>query len=196
MTATTTADAPAVDLDPLAEWLAAFTDDRERSAAVHKLDRLAGAAFLADMLNTFTDEVNPFGVIVGLNRGTGRDDLPKWVAVPMTTARKSGNIGVSAVIDARDTVTGIMVVDGTNPDGSRRRQPNLALFTGSSLPTVPSGSASASQRLATRTVAGHQGSNDAVIAVKLADNDGRVPWRIDLKPHTTGKRGASKKATL
>jgi hypothetical protein len=186
MTATTTADAPAVDLDPLAEWLAAFADDRERSAAVHKLDRLAGAAFLADMLDTFADEVNPFGVIVGLNRGTGRDDLPKWVAVPMTTARKSGNIGTNALIDARDTITGIMAVDGTD----------LALFTGSSLPTVPQGSASASSRSATRTVAGHQGQHDAVIAVKLADNDGRIPWRIDLKPHTNGKRGASKKATL
>lgn len=185
MTATTTADAPAVDLDPLAEWLATFTDDRERSAAVHKLDRLAGAAFLADMLDTFADEVNPFGVIVGLNRGTGRDDLPKWVAVPMTTARKSGNIGTGALIDAHDTVTGIMVVDGTN----------LALFTGSSLPTVPQGSLSASQRLATRTVAGHQGQHDAIIAVKLADNDGRIPWRIDLKPQS-GPRGASKKATL
>jgi hypothetical protein len=184
MTATTT-DTPAVDLDPLAEWLATFTDDRERSAAMHKLDRLAGATVLADMLDTFADEVTPFGVIVGLSRGTGRSNLPKLVAVPMTTARKSGNIGVGAVIDPSDAITGVMVVDGTD----------IALFTGSSLPTVPSGSGSASERLATRTVEGHQGQHDALVAVKLADTDGRIPWHFKLTPHSN-KRGASKKAPL
>lgn len=182
---TTTTTEKAHPLAALADTLDQLDNDRDRTQLVNRLERLANSATLADVLADATEQHSGPVVIVTLDRGTDRDDLPNVVSVPWTLNRAGDTLVLSLFVDPRDTVRGIVAADDTA----------AAVMFGENLPRLTAGKGSTSTT-ARRLADGIPTGDVLKVTQHATDKNGRNKFVVTVAEESTGTRGRSAAACI
>lgn len=183
MTATTTEKAH--PLDALADTLDQIDNDRDRSQFLNRLNRLANSERLADVLAAAAEQHDGPAVIVALNRGPERDDLPAVVTVPWTLNRAGDTLALSLFVDPRDTVRGIVATDDHA----------AAVMFGENLPRLAAGKGSTSTT-ARRLADGIPTGDVLKVTQHATDKNGRNKYVVTVAEESSGTRGRSAAACI
>lgn len=181
----TTTTEMAHPLDALADTLDQLDNDRDRAQFLNRLDRLTNSAALADVLADATEQHDGPAVIVSLDRGPDRDDLPAVVSVPWTLNRAGDALALSLFVDPRDTVRAIVTVDG----------PAAAVMFGENLPRLAAGKGSTSST-ARRLADGIPTGDVLKVTQHATDKNGRNKFVVTVAEESSGTRGRSAAACI